>query len=134
MQIKARVPYGNGLWPAFWLAAANNKWPPEIDIVEHWESQNNIGVYLHPSPVTVARIGGRVTLKSNISKGLHTFTLYWTKSRMNWYVDGRLVWSDTKHIPSQKMYLIMNVADTSTAKTACNGTMLVQSVKIWQPA
>lgn len=57
-----------------------------------------------------------------------------TKSRMTWYIDGRQVLTTTKHFPSQKMYLIMNVADTSTAKGTCTGTMLVQSVKVWQPA
>jgi beta-glucanase (GH16 family) len=135
VQIKARIPYGTGLWPAIWLGAENNQWPPEIDILEHWASDNNFGAYLHwGSPASPERIGIRQPLWTNLSKGWHTFTLYWTKSRITWYIDGRQVLTTTEHIPNQKMYLIMDVADTSLAKGACTGTMLVESVKIWQPS
>jgi beta-glucanase (GH16 family) len=131
VQLRVRVPYGKGLWPALWLAASNHKWPPEIDMLEHWASQSNAGVYLHP--VTGPRQGGRVSLTSNLSKGWHTISLYWTKSRLTWYIDNRQVLTTTKGIPKQKMYLIMNLADTSTAAGTCTGTMLVSSVRVWQP-
>ena len=130
-QFVVRVPYGNGLWPALWLSAENDKWPPEVDVLEHWESQTNVGVYLHPT--NGVRQGGRVKLPGNFSKGWHTVSLYWTKTRMTWYLDGHQVFITTKDIPQQKMYLIMNVADTSTAAGTCNGTMLIKSVKVWQP-
>lgn len=129
-QLVVRLPYGNGLWPALWLAASNHDWPPEIDLLEHWESQTNAGVYLHTK---VGRQGGRVKLPSNFSKGWHTVTLDWTKTRITWYLDGHQVFTTTKDIPQQKMFLIMNVADTSTAAGACNGSMLVKTVKVWQP-
>ena len=80
----------------------------------------------------VGRAGGS-TLPSNFSKGWHTVTLDWTKTRITWYFDGHQVFTTTKDIPQQKMFLIMNVADTSTAAGACNGTMLVKTVKVWQP-
>ena len=34
----AKFPAGKGLWPAFWLAAQNGNWPPEIDIAEWFGS------------------------------------------------------------------------------------------------
>jgi beta-glucanase (GH16 family) len=131
VQLVVRVPYGNGLWPALWLAASNHKWPPEVDILEHWDSQANAGVYLHPT--NGIRQGGRVNLPGNFSEGWHSVTLDWTKTRMTWYLDGNQVFTTTKDIPQQKMYLVMNVADSSTAAGACNGTMLVKTVKVWQP-
>ena len=130
VQLVVREPYGNGLWPALWLGASDHAWPPEIDILEHWDAQTNGGVYLHTKD---GRQGGRVNLPSNFSKGWHSVTLDWTKTRLTWYLDGHQVFTTTKDIPQQKMYLIMNVADSSTAAGACSGTMLVQSVKVWQP-
>lgn len=131
VQFTVNVPYRNGLWSALWLAASNHKWPPELDILEHWNSQNNSGMYLHAANGTTQ--GGRLTLHSNLSKGWHTITLYWTKTRLTWYYDGRVMFTTTKNIPHQKMYIIMNVADVSSAVGWCNGAMLVKTVKVWQP-
>jgi beta-glucanase (GH16 family) len=130
VQVIARIPYGAGLWAALWLAAANRKWPPEIDILEHWASDADAKVYVHPKVGTWH--GGAVNTP-DISKGWHTFTLYWTKSRLAWDIDGRQVLTTTKGIPQQSMYLIANVADTNSRPGTCSGTMLIKSVKVWQP-
>jgi beta-glucanase (GH16 family) len=132
VQMVARVPYGNGLWPAFWLAASDKKWPPEVDVFEHWASEADVGVYLHPTDGI--RQGGRATADGNLSKGWHTFTLLWTKTSLKWYIDGHQVLSTKTAIPQQDMYIVANVADTSTAANSCSGTMLIKSVKVWQPA
>jgi beta-glucanase (GH16 family) len=132
IQMVARLPYGNGMWPAFWLSASNKKWPPEIDVFEHWGAQANAGIYLHP--LDNIRQGGRVAAVGNLSKGWHTFTLSWTKNKLTWYIDDYQVFSTTTSIPRQDMYLVANLADTSTAANSCSGTMLVKSIKVWQPA
>jgi beta-glucanase (GH16 family) len=132
VQMVARLPYSAGLWSAFWLAAANHKWPPEVDVVEHWDAQSVAKFYLHPA--TGPRQGGPVPVKANLSQGWHTFTLSWTRSRMTWYVDGHQVMTTTTSIPQQAMYLIANLADTSTAASSCSGTMLIKSIKVWQPS
>lgn len=131
VQVIARLPYNAGLWEAIWLAASNGKWPPEIDVLEHWASDQQARVYLHP--LGGARQGRAVYTPGNLSKGWHSLTLDWTKSKLTWYIDGRQVFSTATHVPRQKMYLIMNLADTSTAVGACTGSMDIKSVKVWQP-
>lgn len=37
-EIEARIPRGQGRWPAFWLTFAGIGWPPEIDIFEAYGS------------------------------------------------------------------------------------------------
>jgi beta-glucanase (GH16 family) len=132
VQIVARIPYGPGLWPALWLSATNHQWPPEIDILEHWNSEPQAKVYVHP--VGAHYFGGAVFTPGNLSKGWHTFRLLWTKTSMTWYIDGVKVYYTKSHVPQQSMYLNANLADTSTKPGSCTGTMLIKSVKVWTPS
>jgi beta-glucanase (GH16 family) len=131
IQISAKLPYGPGLWPALWLAATNDQWPPELDIMEHWYSEPQAKVYDH----TVGKqyLGGPVSTPGDLSAGFNTYSLLWTKDRVTWYIDGEQVYTTTTGVPQQAMYFIANVADDSTATGACTGTMEIQSVKVWQP-
>jgi len=38
-EIRARVPHGQGLWPAFWLRHANGAGEAEVDVMEYFHSQ-----------------------------------------------------------------------------------------------
>jgi len=129
VQVTAQIPFGKGLWPAFWLAAANDKWPPEVDMLEHWGSQATGSVYLHP--LTGARQGGSVTMPS-LATGWHTFGLYWSKTTLAWYYDGVQVFSTSVGVPQQDMYFIANLADDNTSAGSCSGSLLIKSVEVWQ--
>src|SRR5262249_51264715 len=84
-EIRAQVPSGDGLWPAFWLLPTNYYWPPEIDIMEVLGKD--------PSTVYNGFVGvnegfSQATQIDDLSTGLHTFGFAWTPSTMTWYVDG----------------------------------------------
>ena len=139
ISVTAKIPYGPGLWPALWLAATNDQWPPELDIMEHWYSEQDYKIYDHT--VGTSYLGGPVPTPVNLSAGFHTYSLLWTKDRVTWYLDGVQKFTTTDHVPQQAMYFIANVADripdgvtsTSIAPGDCAGTMQIQSVKVWQP-
>lgn len=129
IQITAKIAFGKGLWSALWLAAANEKWPPEVDILEHWENDPFARVYLHPTGGP--REGGEA--KTPNLAGWHTWTLYWTKNSLVWYYGATKIFASTVLVPQQAMYLIANLAVESTKPGACNGSLDIKSVKIWQP-
>lgn len=130
VQVIAKIPFGKGLWPALWLAAANEQWPPEIDLLEHWGTDDYGKVYLHPA--AGPRQGGPKSMPG-LANGWHTFTLSWTQSRLTWYYDDTQVFSTTTGIPQQPMYLLANLADFDTSPGGCSGQFLIKSVKVWQP-
>ncbi len=130
VQVTARVPYGQGLWPAFWLAAANGQWPPEIDILEHWGTSQQSKIYLHA--LNAPRQGGPFPAP-DINVGWHTFAVSWTPTRLTWIVDGRQVMTTAVGVPQQPMYFVANMAVYDATAGGCSGSVDIQSVKIWQP-
>jgi beta-glucanase (GH16 family) len=130
VQVIARIPFGKGLWPAIWLAPADWSWPPEIDVIEHWSTSPDSRATLHPQsgPQQHAAVSF-----PNADRGWHSFTLYWTQSRLTIYYDSKQVLTTTKGVPQQAMYLLLDLADTNDSPGGCSGTMLVKSVNVWEP-
>jgi beta-glucanase (GH16 family) len=131
VQIVARMPSVKGMWPALWLAASNLKWPPEIDILEHWvRPERSTGLFLHP--LDRARVG-TFPLTANLARGWHTFSLVWTQRSLEWFIDGRLGLYSTHQVPRQPMYFIANLADAKRpSRGGCGGSLVIRSVKVWQ--
>lgn len=128
VQVVARLPFGNGLWPAIWLLPADGSWPPEIDIAEHWHFDSVVHATLHTTQKTQVK---GILKFPDAGQGWHTYTLNWTQSRISIYYDGKLALTTTTGIPHQAMYLLMDLANDNNAPGSCTGTMYVKSVRIW---
>jgi beta-glucanase (GH16 family) len=130
LQVVARIPNALGTWTALWLAAANEQWPPEIDILEHWDASTKYYQYYHPANAprenTVETLG-------NLSTGYHSYGVYWTQSKVVWYIDGRQVFETVRNVPQQPMYFLANVAVTKQAASLSTPASLdIKSVSVWQ--
>lgn len=129
VQVVARIPHAKGLWPALWLAASSGKYPPEIDMLESWGVNQTAGSYLHG-------LGGyraRARYSPQLTVGWHTYSVSWTRYRIRYYVDRKLVLTVTKDIPRQRMYFIANLAEYKPATSGyCTGQLQIRSVKIWK--
>jgi beta-glucanase (GH16 family) len=130
VQVVANIPHSNGLWSALWLGTANNTWPPEIDMLESWGVNANTGSFYHP----VTGHHSRAYYSRRLTIGWHTYSLSWTKSKLAFYVDKRLVLTVTKNVPHQAMYFVADLAEYQPAKRGtCTGQLSIKSVKIWTP-
>jgi beta-glucanase (GH16 family) len=131
VKIVAHFPAGAGLWPALWLAASNKRWPPEIDILEHW-APNRTAIYYHPSGAPP--LADHLKMPT-LSIGWHTFALLWSPSVLTWTIDGHRAFTTNLDIPHQSMYLLANLAEGSPPRAGwgCEGTMTIRSVQVWQP-
>lgn len=99
IEMRARMPVGRGLWPAFWMLPTDNvygTWAAsgEIDIVEYLGHQTNRvfgtlhygGVY----PLNTSSSNAYTLGTGSFSDGFHDFALEWEPCEMRWYVDGLL--------------------------------------------
>ena len=88
IEARAKLPYGQGMWPAFWMLGDKGGWPEcgEIDIMEY--------VGFHPTHVFSALHATNFDTIDNFTdtKGFfndfHIFTLYWDPGRIRFAVNG----------------------------------------------
>jgi beta-glucanase (GH16 family) len=112
-EIRARVPYGQGLWPAFWMLPLDGS-SGEIDVFEilgHDPTTVHMNVhYVNEQGEEQSRSGS--FSGPDFSLDYHTFAVDWTPEAMVWYIDGvERHWVERDvAIPSGPYYLIANLA------------------------
>ena len=97
-EMRAKLPTGKGLWPAFWLLPQDNNYgiwaaSGEIDIMEGWGSkQDRVAGTLHfgsTAPNNTHK-GAEHILKSGSTNEFHTYSIEWEPGEIRWYIDGVL--------------------------------------------
>lgn len=127
-EIRAKLPYGQGLWPAIWLLPTEWKyggWPAsgEIDIMEllgHETDKVYGTIHYGGTPPNNTHSGGSYKLPSGtFAGGFHVFRFDWEETEMRWYVDDKLYltqknwYSSAAAFPApfdQLFHMILNVA------------------------
>jgi beta-glucanase (GH16 family) len=131
-EIRAKMPLGEGIWPAVWMLPTESKyggWAAggEIDIIESRGSavHETTGA-LHfggPWPRNTYLAHAYTFPKKNAAEDFHVYTLEWNRDEIKWLVDGDLCKRRTKNewfseaarqnssAPyDQPFHLILNVA------------------------
>ncbi|MDF7798281.1 glycoside hydrolase family 16 protein [Pontiellaceae bacterium B1224] len=97
MEARIKVPYGQGIWPAFWMLGADYDsvgWPNcgEIDIMEHIGSkpQTVFGTIHGPGYSGDDSFGASIKIVPDITDDFHVFTVEWEADSIRWYMDGIL--------------------------------------------
>lgn len=116
-EMRAELPQGKGLWPAFWLLPQDQSWPPEIDVVESIGDPSRVYMTAHSGVSRTVGIGARIT-----PSVAHTFAVSWDPRDLVWYIDGvavgRAVTPDDMHKP---MFMLANLAIGGTSPGAVDG-------------
>lgn len=95
VEIRAKLPAGQGLWPAFWMLGsdiAENPWPAcgEIDMMEFIAGQEDEvhGTVHGPNHYGGGGITQHYKLdEGTFTDGFHEFIFEWTPDEMRWYID-----------------------------------------------
>lgn len=150
VEVKAKLPKGNGTWPAIWMLGNNIdevNWPAcgELDIMEH---VGRVPGLIHSSIHNNSGYGatpysGKLNIDQPYSK-FHVYGMKWDNDSITFYVDGRKIYNynpqpkDSNNWPFDKpAYLILNIAiggtwggevDNSIFPT----TMTIDYVRVYQ--
>jgi beta-glucanase (GH16 family) len=140
MEMRAEVPAGQGLWPAFWTLAADESYPPEIDIFEilgNATTVDNMHYHYPDGSDEGADVGSEWT-GPNFSAGWHTFAVDWEPGSLTWYVDGVARFHTSNKVTSKPQYLVANLAvgggwpGNPDATTPFPSSLQIDYIRVWQ--
>lgn len=121
-EARIQIPYGQGIWPAFWLLGAEGgNWPNngEIDVMENIGREPHIvhGTIHGPGYSGGNGVGNPYTQASvPFADDFHIYAVEWEPETIRWYVDDELTFTVTADdVPGDWVYdhpffIIMNVA------------------------
>ncbi len=100
IEVRAKLPRGQGIWPAIWMLGENISevgWPNcgEIDVMEFLghDTRTVYGTAHGPGFSGSGGIGMSYKLpeeEKDFSEDFHIFALEWDEDEIEWYVDGKL--------------------------------------------
>ena len=104
-EIRAKLPKGPGIWPAFWLT---NDSTLEIDGLEMLgDRPSRIYQTLHEND---SQIYQGVKNGPDYSADFHTYGIDWQPGYVKWYIDGVCTASYTHAMPADPLYICLNTA------------------------
>ena len=157
VEARMKLPFGQGIWPAFWLLGADVAevgWPAsgEIDVMENvGREPSTVHGTIHGPGYSGGNAIGRpyeLSEGERFADDFHVFALEWEPGALRWYVDGELfstvtpddVPTGTEWVYDHPFFLIFNIAvggnwpgypdDTTTFPQ----TMEIDYVRVLQPA
>lgn len=137
IEIRGKLPVGQGIWPAYWLYPQNRDWQMEYTMQEAiangkessipefrpWYTEIDIMEYLGHEPkvfyATFHYYSFKGEKKSSSSKfvadfsfneDFHIYVLEWERDAIKWYIDGKLIHTASEGVPHAPHYLILNTA------------------------
>jgi beta-glucanase (GH16 family) len=122
-EARAKLPIGQGVWPAFWMLGSNIDevgWPKtgEIDILEYiGKEQSMVFSTLHTQDSYGISKNTKKTKIEGIENGFHTYGVDWSKNKMDFFVDDKLVYTFQPEVKDentwpfdQPFYFLLNLA------------------------
>ncbi|MEM8910423.1 MAG: glycoside hydrolase family 16 protein [Planctomycetota bacterium] len=128
IEVRARLPKGQGIWPAIWMLPTDETYGTwassgEIDIMElRGQTPSVVLGTLHYGGAwpNNQHSGSEYKLASgDFADEFHTFAVDWREGRMDWWVDDELVQTQTEWTSAggdypapfnQRFHLLLNVA------------------------
>ena len=158
VETRAKMPFGVGTWPAIWMLGKNineagaywqtqgfgtTAWPAcgEIDILEHWGSnQNYVQSALHTPSSSGATVNHGGTMSNDVSNTFHIYAMEWTEDKIDFSVDGFIYYTYQPNPQNMStwpfiadQFILLNVAiQNSIASSFTESDMVLDYIRVYQ--
>jgi beta-glucanase (GH16 family) len=154
VEARIKIPYGQGLWPAFWMLGndfGQVDWPfcGEIDIMENIGLEpSTVHGTIHGPGYSDSGLTGSYTLSGSqrFADAFHVFAVEWEQREIRFYVDSILYQTvtpadlpaGTTWVFDHPFFILLNVAvggdwpGSPDASTVFPQTMTVDYVRVYQ--
>ncbi len=93
-EFRAKLPAGQGLWPALWIFGAKST---EIDFMEaRMKKPKRFHISVHNWNIRQMEYK-RVRSKTDLSEDFHVYAMVWDSNFLKFYFDGQEVWTLCKY-------------------------------------
>jgi beta-glucanase (GH16 family) len=151
-EMEAKLPYGRGPWPAFWLWNHSGSTFPEIDIMEAYPgggpasewSDANLHANIYGTTIwldSTTRAGFKMVHPEppqDLSTTFHKYAVKWEANRIIFYFDGKEVYRKNARI-NVPMYVLLDLwygsasnPPDSTTPTGKTNAFEINYVRIWR--
>lgn len=160
VEVRAKLPTGDGTWPAIWMLGRNIiepggfwtgtygtiNWPAcgEIDIMEHWGTNQNVisSAVHHPinGNLSIGEYISNAQYKPDVSNEFNIYAVEWNEQSITFSVNGINHLSYNPTIKNQytwpfdaEQYLLLNIAiEPSVTQNFIQSTMEIDYVRVYQ--
>ena len=161
VDVKAKLPAGNGTWPAIWTLGKNitetgaywqtqgfgtTNWPAcgEIDIMEHGlHATNEVSSALHTTSSSGNTMNTAKKQLPNVAENFHIYSMNWSPNQITFLIDGEAYYT---YNPSTKnnatwpfdldQFLLLNVAiggfSGDPDANFTESSMIIDYVRVYQ--
>lgn len=161
VDVRAKLPFGEGTWPAIWMLGKNINedggywdnqgydtvgWPycGEIDIMEHGlGSMNHTSSALHTPSSSGSTINYASQEISDVANNYHVYSVNWSPNQITFLVDDEAFYTYNPTVKNastwpffEDQYLLLNIAMGGAAGTIdpsfTQSSMLIDYVRVYQ--
>ena len=161
VDVRAKLPFGNGTWPAIWTLGRNinengaywdnqgfgtTNWPAtgEIDIMEHGlHAVNEVSSALHTPSSFGNTVNTRTQVLADVANEFHVYSLNWSPDQISFLIDDEIYYTYNPAVQDANtwpfdldQYILLNVAMGGFAGAVDSSfdrsAMLIDYVRVFQ--
>ena len=161
VDVRAKLPFGDGTWPAIWTLGKNinetgaywqtqgfgtTSWPAcgEIDIMEHGlHATNEVSCAIHTPSSFGATVNTSTNILTDVANDFHVYSVNWSPNQMTFLIDGVGYYTYNPAVKDNstwpfdlEQFLLLNVAmggvSGSIDPNFVQSSMVVDYVRVYQ--